>query len=333
MEDKQAKQLKGVLKSEFLPLFVGLRTELKQLNEWVEKLYSKDPPEIQKTEITNHPDQIKSVDISNLPEVIKVEVQNNPEPIKEISIANIVPMFGTLHKAIGESVGLLKKTIEEIKTNKFKVEIQNNPEFPKDIKVNNLKDIIIPKVEIPTSVKINNYLPEDAIPVILTSKDRKAFYNAFQQMFIGNDVNLDRIVKAIGEITIDADEINIDLDDVEKLLQDIIDILGGTSGDIKEFYGEFPVLALDEDILITYLVPTGKTFYLEGFSCQGEDNGLFKILVNSNKIWQGRLAWTSPTISGTLKAKVNAGQTIYLKIENLKNKTTNFSGSIYGNQI
>lgn len=227
MDDIQAKKLKEILKSEFLPLFIGLRNELKELNDGLEKLYLKEVPEVSKTMVVNQPETLKEVGITNLPDVQKVEITNQQEQIKSVEVSNIAPLFGDTQKTFVEGIKSIIETIgnkwNDAKANVFKVNVQNPVEYPKSIKVDNLSEIVIPKVDIPTSVKINNSLPQDAIPVILTQRDRKNFYDAFQQMYVGNDVNMDRVIKAIQNINVDG--ITVDLNDIEVLIQATNDLL------------------------------------------------------------------------------------------------------------
>lgn len=329
MDELQEKKLKEILKSEFLPLFVGLRAELKALNTTVGAILSKEPPEVIKAEITNTPEPVREVGVVNLPEIQKVELTNAPEKITEVSVNNVEPLFRSWHKGFAEGLlklqTFIKKTAADGAKATYKVDIQNPTKFPKEIKVSNLKDIVIPKVEIPTSVKISNYAPSEAIPVILTKSDRKKFYEAFQQMYVGNDVNLQRVIDAInntGDLTL-----------IETLLAQILAALGGVGGEIKQFFGELNVAGNTEITLTSYLVPLGKTFNLQGVSGEGDDDGAFRIYVDATKIWQGRIAWTTRTVSLEILRKVVAGETIYLKVLNLRPVARNFSGTIYGTEL
>lgn len=341
MDEKQSRQLKEILKSEFLPLFVGLRSELKTLNTTVADLLKKEPPAVQKVENTNHPDPIKSVEVSNLPEKQKVEITNLPEGIQEVEVKGIANQFArvttTLYEGVKSLSALIGNNWNEAKAHEFKVNVQNIAPYPKSIKVDNLDEIVIPPSEFPSHIKISNSLPADAIPVILTDRDRKNFYNAIQQMYFANDVNLDRLLKAIQNINIDG--ITVDLTDIENLititnqiLNDILLALGG-AGVIQQVFGVQSVSALTETTLTSYTVPVGKSFNLSGYSCEGVEDGLFKIYVGVVKIWQGRNAWTQRTLNGDLLKSLSAGQTVYLKVENLRNQAHAFSGTLYGEEI
>lgn len=213
MEKDQEKKLKELLRGEFLPLFVGLRTELKSLGEQLEKLIGKAPPEVQKTEITNLPENIKEITVSNLPEIQKTEITNFPEPVKEVEIKNLSGIHTALDglKFIWEmGVGSIIKGFKDLREAVFKVNVENQIEFPKSIRVENLNEIA--KAEptvIPTQFKISNSQPDEAVPVILTTADRKSFYNAIQQVLAGNDVDLSGVKSRLDDVVTAIENIEV----------------------------------------------------------------------------------------------------------------------------
>lgn len=336
MDKKQAEQLKEILRSEFLPLFVGLRDELKAVKKLQSDLLAKEPPDIQKTEVVNTPEPIKEVGISNLPEVQKVEVTNQPEPIKEVSIANIAPMFGAIHQSFKDGVKLLLDTLKnnwnDAKANVFDVRVQNIEKHPDTIKVSNFKDF---KQDFPERIKISNSQPSEAVPVILTDRDRKNFYNAVQQLYFANDTNLARLEKAMREVEINIDQLDVNTDEIEAKLDTIIALLQsmGGSGVAKQFFGELSVAGSTESVIASYLVPVGKVFTISGLYCEGDDDGLFRLYLDSTKVWQGRNAWTERNVKAGMSLIAVAGVTIYLKVLNLRTITRNFSGMFYGDEL
>lgn len=165
-----------------MPFVVGLRNEIKETNKAIEKLAKK--PDIKKLSVDNFPTQKDVV----FPETQKVEVENN---IKTIEVSNFpneinVRGFNAMPKSLEKGFKFLSdylsssskdvaQLISDALANTFNVRVTNPQTFPKEMKVTvqNQKDF-------PTSFKILNKEAKDAIPVILTSKDRKKFYNALE---------------------------------------------------------------------------------------------------------------------------------------------------------
>lgn len=340
MDDNQKKQLKEILKSEFLPLFVGLRDELKTLNLLSTKILEKEFPEVQKIEVTNTPEPTTEVAVSNLPDVQKVELTNPPEQRKSVQVSNLETAFEKHTETAKGFVATLVEKLKDIREGTMKVHVQNHQAFPKKIAISNLDEIVIPKAEPQTSIKISNSQPADAIPVILTTRDRKSFYNAMQQMYVANDVNLQKIVDAINDQTVTIDgEVNVDTDELEalvttsnELLTDILNALGGGGDKIQE-YGEAIIPTVTEVTLCSFVVPATKTFNLRGLSCEGDADALFRLYVDASVVWKGRNAWTNRTVSLSLERAVLAGETVELTAENLHTASCNFSGTFYGEQI
>jgi hypothetical protein len=354
MDDKQQKQLKEILKSEFLPLFVGLREELKTLNELTQTLVEKEPPDIQKAEVVNQPQPQEEIAVRNFPDIQKVEVTNHVEPVRSVSVLNLK---GALNEQTKTTVGRIEEITKaiggvwkDLKQSVLKVHVQNPVSFPKSIRVSNLEDIQIPKVEIPKSVTIANSTPAEAIPVVLTKRDRKNFYDAFQQMYVANDVNLERIVKAIQQVEIG--EVNVNLDEIEALigttnyllssyesgsllsqivdqLNDIVAVIRGEE-DAGFAYGEQTVAGNDTAELCSFVVPNGRSCELKGVNCEGENDGLFILTVDGTEIWRGRNSWTNRTISANLMYATSSEQVVALSVTNLKNQASSFSGNFYG---
>src|SRR3990170_2774220 len=213
MDKEQEKKLKEVLKGEFLPLFVGLRNELKNLGIQLEQLILKAPPEIQKTEVTNQITPSVNMVVDNFPDIQKTEITNYPEPVKEIDVKKIDDvigatkgtniLLGSVWKAITEGLANLKNSI-------LKVEVQNQQEFPKSIRIDNLDEIAKAEpVVIPQQFKISNSQPSEAIPVVMTTADRKSFYNAIQQVIAGNDIDLSGVKSLLADIKTAVQNIDI----------------------------------------------------------------------------------------------------------------------------
>src|SRR3990172_3511896 len=196
MDNEKEIELRKALKAELMPPLLGLRNELKKVGETLTEIKNQQPPDLIKAEIINPTEPLKEVAISNFPETSKVEVLN---PTKEVEVKGIGGFFDKIFEgfsALSDGITSLSLTIGkwcgEIKNQIFKVEVQNFPEthFPTkiDTKITNPEDF---KQEFPTSMRISNSEPSEAIPVILATKDRKRFYQALEAVVaIGDDIKI-----------------------------------------------------------------------------------------------------------------------------------------------
>lgn len=341
MEDKWKKQLKEILKSEFLPLFIGLRDELKTLNTLSQRILEKELPEVQKTEVINPTEPLTEVGISNLPEVQKVEIINHAEQQKQIAISNLDTALEKHSERAKGFVETILAKFKELREGTMKVHIQNHQAFPKKIAISNLDEIVIPKAEPQSSIRISNSLPADAIPVVLTNRDRKNFYDAMQQMYVGNDVNMERVIKAIQEVAVNIEgDINVNTDYIEELLEAtntiLNDILLAVQTNINDFVsdsmGEIVVPALSEVLLAQIYVSAGFGVTIKGFVGDGVDDGYFKLKVDSVPVAYARNSWTQRTVNINVFREVSEGETIFLYVENLRNQPRQFSGAVFGEQ-
>ena len=342
MDTEKEKQLKKLLKGEFLPLFVGLRNELKAINETLAEMRDIDIPEVQKVQVENQHEPIESVEISNLPEVQKVEVLNQQENLADLLVLKteeVVEETKGVNTWLATTWKLLQEGFVGLKKQVFKVEVKNFPEviFPKkmDVRITNPTDLKQEKQTFPTSIKINNSEPKDAIPVVLATKDRKKFYEALQavqQLFQSvNDVNLDgvkRLLEDIKEntanIILNADTININVDDLEELAGKVL----------RQAFGEATVSStITESTLASFIVPTGKFLRVKGIFVEGNGEGIFRLYVAGAKKWQGRNAWTERSLNATQEISASAGETVALKVVNTKTGSHDYSGSFYGYEL
>jgi hypothetical protein len=155
-------------------------------------------------------------------------------------------------------------------------------------------------------------------------------------MYVANDVNLERLEKAIKEVSVNiGGDINVNTDYIEELLEitnttlDAILTALTTVTEVVNFWGQYSVLPLDGNVLCSYVVPVGKKFTLQGVTCEGEDDGIFHFETTTT-IWQARCSWTNRTISAQVGAQLNAGEIIELWAENRRNQIVTFSGGFYG---
>lgn len=226
--DEKEKQLAKLFAKELLPLFVGLRSELKSLGEKLSTLNLKRLPDKYKTEVLNFPESgVQEVKVINNQKDVEATIKNFPEPQKEIEVKGIDLLFANLYSKFYSLNGWMgehfKAFGDSIKENVFRVKVENQTEikFPE-----------IQKVEVQNPIKqidafrITNSQPSEAIPVKLTSKDGKRFYEALQQIVgMGGDIDLSGIKQslidiktAVQNIDIDADTINLNTDTLEGLI-------------------------------------------------------------------------------------------------------------------
>lgn len=221
MEKENEKKLKELLRAEFLPLFVGLRNELKSLGEKLEVIKQKEPPQVQKVLVENQLEIPKEVEVKNFPQLSKVEITN---PQKEVEVRGIGLFFDKLFdgfSAVSEGLKALSlafgKEIKEMASKIFKVEVINQKEFPSEIKATilNPQDFKQEPPIIPNRIFIENSEPKDAVPVVLTTHDKKKFYESIQQIIAGNDISLDKVIKAIENISVSINPGDIQIGAVE----------------------------------------------------------------------------------------------------------------------
>lgn len=218
MEDKE-RELRKALKAELLPPLLGLRNEIKKLGDILVEIKNQQPPEIIKTEIINQREPLKEVAISNFPETSKVEILN---PTKEVEVKGIGSFFEKFFEGTSALSGgivtlslAIRKEIKELADKVFRVEVTNQKDNSDIVEaIKNIKQEP-PIINIPNGVRITNSEPNEAIPVILTSHDKKRFYTALQQVIAGNDVNLDKVIKAIENISVDINAGDIEIGAVE----------------------------------------------------------------------------------------------------------------------
>ena len=88
-----------------------------------------------------------------------------------------------------------------------------------------------------------------------------------------------------------------------------------------------------ETTVITYTVPSGKTFHFLGFVASGNANALFKLYVAGDTVLAGRSSVANLTIQMTHALspfQVFEGDTIVLKVTHQANVGCDFEGTIFG---
>lgn len=339
------KQLKSALKSELLPQFVGLRRETKELGLLIKKLIAKEPPEIQKAEVQNFP---------ALPERYNVLVENDrsEELIKAIvhlkesvekgdltMMDRLVEVLVANEKAAADRTSETFDEIDkhgsaivdallQLDKDHLEVTVKNQPEpiaFP------DVQRVEIIKQNEPR-VKIMNSEPQDAVPVVLVSKDRRKFYDMItdglrsQALSLhGVKDKLQAVIDAIEaiDITLDADTINVGLDDLEEL--------NGKA--TKHDYGSVNIAGSATATLATITAAAGKTILLKGAYGSGENRGRFFIEVDGSEKWAARNTNQSNNVEMHQELIIAATKSAVLKVENLSAVAKDFEGSIYGYEL
>ena len=104
--------------------------------------------------------------------------------------------------------------------------------------------------------------------------------------------------------------------------------------DLVQIFGTLPNLApATETVVATYTPGVGETLRIKGIFAEGENDGLIKLYVNGVVVWQARNAWTERNTPILMEAEAGPGKVIALKITNLKNQNSDYSGGFYGYKI
>lgn len=118
--------------------------------------------------------QLKSIEDKGNNAEIKEALTNNTERVELLLSLLVNKTDDDIIKAIGE----LK---DELSKKDLSVTVESKPEVIRDD--SETKEILLKifgflaNVEMPKSIKISNSSVKDAIPVVLTDKDKKSFYN------------------------------------------------------------------------------------------------------------------------------------------------------------
>jgi hypothetical protein len=120
--------------------------------------------------------------------------------------------------------------------------------------------------------------------------------------------------------------------------------LGGSQLDVQlvrelsgsiliEAHGEADIGASFESTLATITVAADKYVRVKAEWGEANADGLWKLYINSNVVWNGRNAWTNRNVQGVMEFQVNEGDTVTLKATNLHNQTKHFTGGFYGYEL
>lgn len=115
----------------------------------------------------------------------------------------------------------------------------------------------------------------------------------------------------------------LDIDELEDLV----------GKNLVSVFGEASVASSTESLLTSTTVAVGKRLRLHGVFGEGGTDGIFRLYVDSVKVWQARNSWTTRDVTATLEVEANEGEVIELKVENQKGNTNSFSGGFYGYEL
>ena len=141
----------------------------------------------------------------------------------------------------------------------------------------------------------------------------------------GSTDSLDKVAILVdddGKLLIGGDMI-LELDEVEELL-------GKT---LIQSYGSASVPSSTEVSLASTTVSASKFLRIKGVYGEGGTDGMFKLYVDGNQVWQGRNSWTQRDGFASMEYEGGAGEVVELKVENLKGSTHTFTGGFYGYEL
>jgi phosphomevalonate kinase len=130
------------------------------------------------------------------------------------------------------------------------------------------------------------------------------------------------------KVAVDSDgnlitDTQLDVDELEELV----------GKNLVNVFGEASVAGSTESLLISTTVATGKKLRIHGIFGEGGTDGIFRLYIDSVKVWQTRNSWTKRDVYANLEMEGNAGDLIELKVENQKPTINPFSGGFYGYEL
>jgi hypothetical protein len=103
-----------------------------------------------------------------------------------------------------------------------------------------------------------------------------------------------------------------------------------SNGVLSRSFGEVSVPTATETTLCSLVVPALKFVRLAGVYGEGLVDGIFRLYVDSTKIWQARNSWSNRNVSSEVNYDAQAGETIYLKVIHQNGVSQPFSGTFWG---
>ena len=133
------------------------------------------------------------------------------------------------------------------------------------------------------------------------------------------------IIDAVENIDIDlnAENINVSLDSLEEL----------SGSNLVNVYktDAVEVAKTEDELLISYDVPSGYNFMIKGVWVEGNGDGVFTLVEGEGfGIWIGRNSWTRRSFTEAYEYHVPEGATIFLKVQNPDNQSNLYTGGFWG---
>lgn len=242
------KDINKEIKKALVPYLISVKNAIKSGNkELIEAIKGLEKISVSVDHEIKMP-EVQKVDLKT-PIVIPPFPEHQPTDLKEITKET---------KGIGAFLKGIKDAIGKIGDNVFKVRVQN----PTEVDLGNVEKLLkdlLKKAKDPSGIKILNSEPKHAIPVVLTDKSLRSFYNAMTQVIAGNDINLQRVIEALENIKIDADSVNLNTDELEEKIDETNRRIGDTDDDPAEGDGSLNgLLKRIRDLLGTGITVAGE---------------------------------------------------------------------------
>ena len=323
------KQFKNALDQALKPLLVGLRADIKRLQEIVKKAEL----ETKEVHITNPEPKIK-----------KVEVQNTIDNTRELEA--LKDTFDKRLYLLDSSMINLSSFMKSwmLGLQKFLNWYERDAALTKEVKVNNQTKL--PKIQKvreenpvvpPDSIFIKNFKPSEAIPVILTRRDRKAFYELITMFTSGSGGGipsevialLKKIDKNTDQLELKTDTVNLNVDEVEQLLKDIKILLGAVGGTFQES-AEITTNSTTETDVVSFTVPTGKIGCLTNVTIDGDADGLFRAKIDGVTKWFGSIDQFQSSFHASMGAEAAADKIIKVTVVSKNSSSNKYRATISG---
>jgi hypothetical protein len=107
------------------------------------------------------------------------------------------------------------------------------------------------------------------------------------------------------------------------------------SNNAFSFYSEALSVAVNSTAnVLTYIVPVGKTFKMQGVQISGTNIAVYQLKVNSNTKIKTRSYFTDYDIEKTTYGLIaNEGDTINIEVENYRDSIADFNATIFGELV
>jgi hypothetical protein len=103
-------------------------------------------------------------------------------------------------------------------------------------------------------------------------------------------------------------------------------------GDPFNLYGSISSLAKStETNIINYTVPVGKTLFLNGVNCSGENIAVYRVVIDGQEQEKSRSWWSNFNVDMSFnRFEVAAGESVQVKVIHESNEVGDFNAKIQG---